>query len=182
MVCDPLPAAVKNGALLQVAHPYRSPLQHPSTFENYLNAALIALVIHEHIITLDMEVRLIWRKRRTLPAVLFIINRYNLLLDAIVLLQIYLHINLTVINDVSITVAYCVAAALLAWRMYALHDRSRKLFYLILVPSLVPAVAAAICAVSARKSGWLARLFKGSQSQDCHVELSMSADLHLTRK
>ncbi|GJE93812.1 hypothetical protein PsYK624_099740 [Phanerochaete sordida] len=73
-----------------------SPLQDASFFQDYINGALIALIAYEHIITFDAEIRVIWGRRRTLPAILFVINRYNLLLDAIVLLQIYLRLDLTV--------------------------------------------------------------------------------------
>ncbi|KAI0758528.1 hypothetical protein BC629DRAFT_1112113 [Irpex lacteus] len=50
----------------------------------YVHGMLTALTIHDHLITFDREVELIWRRRVTVGSVIFLINRYTALAMGIV--------------------------------------------------------------------------------------------------
>ncbi|KAI0337148.1 hypothetical protein BDW22DRAFT_1349368 [Trametopsis cervina] len=45
----------------------------------FINAALFALAVYEYAITLEEEIKCVWRREFTLPGVLLIINRYCIL-------------------------------------------------------------------------------------------------------
>ncbi|KAL4248674.1 hypothetical protein ABKN59_006270 [Abortiporus biennis] len=47
-------------------------------------AAAFALVLYEHIITVDQEVACIWRRKFNAASVLFIVNRYGVLAEAVI--------------------------------------------------------------------------------------------------
>ncbi|GJE85080.1 hypothetical protein PsYK624_011570 [Phanerochaete sordida] len=49
---------------------------------SYVQTAVTALVVYEHIITLSSEITMVWRRRPTVSAALFLSIRYCLLLQA----------------------------------------------------------------------------------------------------
>jgi len=51
---------------------------------------MVALMVHDWFILLDYEVEYIWRKRWSIPKVLFIISRYGLLLDMPMVIALHL--------------------------------------------------------------------------------------------
>ncbi|EKM58486.1 uncharacterized protein PHACADRAFT_182807 [Phanerochaete carnosa HHB-10118-sp] len=61
-------------------------LTDPGTFandaavQNYVCVAMMTLILWEHVITLPEEIHFIWRRRLSRSTVLFIINRYGVLL------------------------------------------------------------------------------------------------------
>ncbi|KAH9896105.1 hypothetical protein C8Q73DRAFT_644233 [Cubamyces lactineus] len=57
--------------------------------ENCALFAEAALIFHEYFITLDSEVRLIWRRRTTGASVLFFLNRYIMIFDNVITLASY---------------------------------------------------------------------------------------------
>ncbi|KAI0791768.1 hypothetical protein C8Q75DRAFT_756185 [Abortiporus biennis] len=63
-----------------------SPEVVESYWFNFFEAAAIvsvaALTIYDHAITLDLEVEQIWKKRINLSSLIFIVNRYNLLVSS----------------------------------------------------------------------------------------------------
>jgi len=54
--------------------------------DNTLSAAFIALLLYDHVITLDKEIDWIWTLRWRLPKILFVINRY--FITAVLMLQV----------------------------------------------------------------------------------------------
>ncbi|KIM76582.1 hypothetical protein PILCRDRAFT_12636 [Piloderma croceum F 1598] len=59
---------------------------------NYVNVSFIMLVLYDHVITLDMEIKWIWTLRWGLPKIIFLINRYLLtsfILLGVITLTIY---------------------------------------------------------------------------------------------
>ena len=46
----------------------------------------VALIVYEHLITILQEYQVIWRRKISIPKVLFVINRYGLLTFGIVYL------------------------------------------------------------------------------------------------
>ncbi|RDX46039.1 hypothetical protein OH76DRAFT_1485822 [Lentinus brumalis] len=46
---------------------------------NYLAVGSVALIVYEHLLTIVQEYRVIWRRKLSIPMVLFIVNRYGLL-------------------------------------------------------------------------------------------------------
>ncbi|KIM91463.1 hypothetical protein PILCRDRAFT_130148 [Piloderma croceum F 1598] len=68
---------------------------------NYFIAGSIALLLYDHIITLDKEVEWIWTLRWRLPKVLFIINRY--IISLLLLLDIVPELVYPVFIPVTVT-------------------------------------------------------------------------------
>ncbi|GJE93785.1 hypothetical protein PsYK624_099470 [Phanerochaete sordida] len=60
-------------------------------FSDYTNIIASALVIYEHSITFSQEMRVIWQRRRTLVSAIFLINRYNILCSAVIVLLLGTH-------------------------------------------------------------------------------------------
>ncbi|EKM50773.1 uncharacterized protein PHACADRAFT_32747 [Phanerochaete carnosa HHB-10118-sp] len=158
-------------------------------FVNNFNVLLSALALYEHSITFGEEVRVIWQRKQTLTTVLFLCNRYNVLFSATILLSMCMRVTgnsltfyvLKNLLEVSTVIAYCLTAdsaiAFTALRVYALWDRSMKLFYLILVLSLAPTIASLICFVVARSEPRVALQLDGSFK--CTLGLAMVPELHL---
>ncbi|KIM90137.1 hypothetical protein PILCRDRAFT_172884 [Piloderma croceum F 1598] len=49
-----------------------------TTKNNYVDVAFIMLMLYDHVITLDVEIELIWTLRLGLPKLIFLVNRYLL--------------------------------------------------------------------------------------------------------
>ena len=58
-----------------------------------------ALVVFEHLITIDREIEVFWKQKFSIAKALFIINRYLILLDA----------TLRLVSDLDIRLAYRVS-------------------------------------------------------------------------
>ncbi|KIP01653.1 hypothetical protein PHLGIDRAFT_80288, partial [Phlebiopsis gigantea 11061_1 CR5-6] len=93
------------------------------------------LVVYEHIITIDQEAALIWRRKWTGPTVLFAINRYNLLLQAVLQLT---PVSAGVLLSVAPNVLYNKVLALSALRVCAIWGHNMWLCMIVLLLGLVP--------------------------------------------
>ncbi|KAI0706033.1 hypothetical protein C8T65DRAFT_830496 [Cerioporus squamosus] len=51
---------------------------------NYLAVGSVALIVYEHLLTAMQEYRVVWKRKMSIPMVLFVVNRYGLLLFGIV--------------------------------------------------------------------------------------------------
>ncbi|EKM58263.1 uncharacterized protein PHACADRAFT_252460 [Phanerochaete carnosa HHB-10118-sp] len=113
---------------------------------NYSNVAMLALVIYEHIITLDMEFTYIWRKGTGRGVrLLYSINRYAVLAYAIIgyWSSLVPKVNcgaVTRLTEVLILLLWTVFGVFSALRIYGLWEKNRYLFALILSLNLVQVV------------------------------------------
>ncbi|KAI0747406.1 hypothetical protein C8Q74DRAFT_1374441 [Fomes fomentarius] len=108
--------------------------------EQMCYGAMSALAIYEHLITFDREVRLVWRRKITGATVLFVLNKYLLLMRFIVVLTSY-NISTTEVQavyPVGRRLANDTPLAFAALRVYALTDHLWWLAGIIFLVSSVP--------------------------------------------
>ncbi|GJE93784.1 hypothetical protein PsYK624_099450 [Phanerochaete sordida] len=60
---------------------------------SYSNVIMSSLVLYEHLITVAPEVEVVWQRKRSIPSVLFLCNRYNVLCSATILLLMCLRVT-----------------------------------------------------------------------------------------
>ncbi|KZT73120.1 hypothetical protein DAEQUDRAFT_800096 [Daedalea quercina L-15889] len=137
---------------LQLAKPSAIFVQIYLDLENYLFFSATAIVFHDYFLTLDREVSYIWTVKQSFVTMLFYGFRYAALLNIIPMLLIrmsllslqsnwscgvVLHVQMAL--DTIILVSGTIFAAL---RVYAIFNRSRSLFCLVLVTGLLnPAIS-----------------------------------------
>ncbi|KAI0708036.1 hypothetical protein C8Q76DRAFT_800315 [Earliella scabrosa] len=163
--------------------------------EKLCYGAMGALAIYEHLITFDSEVRLVWRRKVTGATVLFMLNKYLLLLRFLIVLTSY-DITTTEVSDSNLRPARCsdltldrcratvlagdffqtaphlIWAAFAALRVYALTDHLWWLAAIIFLVSSVP-VATNTYAYSITSIESFIPPF------NCISSLSMSEELYL---
>ncbi|KAI0760553.1 hypothetical protein C8Q74DRAFT_1207827, partial [Fomes fomentarius] len=109
-----------------------------------------ALVLYEHAITLGTEVQQIWRRHLSGATVLFIMTRYLILLDQILVMISLSSIRslevghcrtLTWLHAVTTSILIVVMSAVAAVRVYALWNRDLRLFALVMATGVLPALA-----------------------------------------
>ncbi|OBZ75394.1 hypothetical protein A0H81_04370 [Grifola frondosa] len=121
--------------------------------ENYCLAAAAALLVFDYMVTFDREVYLIWKRKTTGATILFMLNRYIIILAFIVavvetvrltdksgLLKFFLQSCHDIFWFVQVfdLLPYIVWAAFSSLRAYALSDYNRPLAATILVFGLAP--------------------------------------------
>ncbi|KAI0799659.1 hypothetical protein BC629DRAFT_1611282 [Irpex lacteus] len=107
-----------------------------------------ALVIYEHLLTLQREIRLIWKGPANIASTVFIANHYVALIYVLCGL-VTLNPNSscasgfaeTIINQVCYLILTTIFAFFAALRVYAIWDRNRVLFFLTASIGFIPVVA-----------------------------------------
>ncbi|OCH90408.1 hypothetical protein OBBRIDRAFT_793396 [Obba rivulosa] len=115
-------------------------------FGNYCDTATYVIVLYDYLLTLSTEVEVIWtRKMINLTSVLFLVNRYNTLLNVASAALFVLLSQTTAVrnlgyafNAVTDLVSYIVWASFSAMRVYSLDNRNLALASLALALGLVP--------------------------------------------
>ncbi|KAI0095194.1 hypothetical protein BDY19DRAFT_73491 [Irpex rosettiformis] len=105
--------------------------------------AAIALLVYDHLISLDREIELVWRKRKAHPVFfLYVFNRFFVLayyiFDSVPLtyngiVSTKICVFYLMLDVIVTTVTTLVVQVLLQLRIYALYDRSRKVLLVLLV-------------------------------------------------
>ncbi|KAI0084346.1 hypothetical protein BDY19DRAFT_997827 [Irpex rosettiformis] len=62
------------------------PLTRAIVIEEYACAAVAAAVLYDYLLTLDLEVHMIWRRKLGLPTLIFLANRYSCIAFSITLI------------------------------------------------------------------------------------------------
>lgn len=158
-------------------------------FENYVNMITSALILYEHLITISQEIEVIWKRSRSLPTALFLLNRYNTLFNASIVILMGLHnttngttlMIMNILLNASSILAYCLIAVFTALRVYALWSNNSRLFIMILIPSLAPAVTSLICLILLTTQRTIVPAF-GKSTAICVVRRTMSPKVHTRRE
>lgn len=113
----------------------------------YCSLLAASLIIFEHLVTLSTEVDVIWRRRLTnFTSILFLVNRYNLLLQAVFSICFVASLFptdssckvLQAFNQISYLVSFAVWALFSALRVYTIDNRNVSLSSITLALGLVP--------------------------------------------
>ncbi|KAI0350707.1 hypothetical protein OH77DRAFT_1412511 [Trametes cingulata] len=117
-------------------------LLYQAAYSNlYWTSCVVALLIYDYLLTFRHEVRFVWSQNFSAATVLFILNRYVILLlylvDVVTLFPIIPEVRrfITVLE----VIPYIVWAAFSSLRAYALSSRTSSIGIVILLLSLVPA-------------------------------------------
>ncbi|KAF8871175.1 hypothetical protein BD779DRAFT_1791659 [Infundibulicybe gibba] len=122
-----------------------------------VTAAAATLVVFDHILTIQQEVTLIWRNPWNVTSLLYIWNRYYTLIVLAIDMSIVLRVidsnevcsKYQVFEAVSGTVLVITIDVILAFRVWILYEKSRKLLLLLIGCLLVEFIAMAIIAIKA---------------------------------
>ncbi|KAI0754211.1 hypothetical protein C8Q80DRAFT_1094190, partial [Daedaleopsis nitida] len=115
----------------------------------FLSCAATALVLYEYIITIELEVQQIWRRKISGASILFILTRYLTLLNR-VFVVIGLGLTrvlacscrtITWLQAVTTSILVVVMSAIAGIRVYALWNRDIRLFALVILCGVFPAIA-----------------------------------------
>jgi hypothetical protein len=113
--------------------------------DNGIIFGLSALVFYEYIITLQDEIDMIWRKRWNAATILFMVNRYLMLLYNAVGLVIPTTLRsctaVQILLDILTVLLFVVFAVFATLRIYAIWNRNIPISLLILALYLVPVVS-----------------------------------------
>ncbi|OCH94034.1 hypothetical protein OBBRIDRAFT_748553 [Obba rivulosa] len=107
----------------------------------YCNLATAVIILYEYLSTFSAEVELIWRRGlANFTAVLFLINRYNSLLQSALILVPF-HVSckpLMIVIDVGNLISFFVWASFSALRVYSVDNRNILLATITLSLGIVP--------------------------------------------
>jgi len=106
---------------------------------NYLGTASMALLLYDHLLTLDDEIQYIWRRRLSLITYLFLINRYLTPLGFIVNMLAYLSplftpevcVHFVRYEGAFTTVSVGIAASMMIIRVYAVYGENKGILALL---------------------------------------------------
>ncbi|KAJ6564986.1 hypothetical protein DFH09DRAFT_1158265 [Mycena vulgaris] len=100
---------------------------------DYAHLVGMTILYWDHVITLDREINLLWKRRKSLSSYCFFVNRYFAFLSGIpVLLHPFLTlssemcIRYTFSREIILIVTQLIVSVILALRIYALYGRSRR--------------------------------------------------------
>ncbi|KAF8870291.1 hypothetical protein BD779DRAFT_1792136, partial [Infundibulicybe gibba] len=107
---------------------------------NYLVAASATVIIFDHIITIEQEVALIWRRPWNITSLLYIWNRYYALISLVIYSSYIFRImdsNKACLRSVTFqglsgTVLVATVDTILAFRVWILYEKSRKLLWFLI--------------------------------------------------
>ncbi|KAJ7260104.1 hypothetical protein C8J57DRAFT_483879 [Mycena rebaudengoi] len=125
---------------------------HDIQATRYAQLSSSAIIIFDHLITLDEEVELIWRSSWSMGKVLFIINRYYTLICVVV--NNYALFSPTLSDSVSLRffhwqgwtglIACMIAEVILQMRLYALYFLNKKVLALMVVTFIISSTSSAV--------------------------------------
>ncbi|KAJ7135668.1 hypothetical protein C8R44DRAFT_768839 [Mycena epipterygia] len=133
----------------------------------------------DHLITLDREINLIWRRRKSLSAYCFIANRYFAFLSGIPVSalpflslapKICLHYSL--FREIELIATQALVSIVMIIRVYALFGRNSRVLGLLIGIAAV-AVAVSVWSLSGQHASRPATL------GGCHFELTQATSFHL---
>lgn len=102
---------------------------------NYVSVVSLALVAYDTIITMEQEIRLVWRGRWGLPSILYILTRYGTVIQAAVTtvtstdwnVDMSTCLRLNLFSQWTIPLVMVIVEATLAMRVVALYENRRSM-------------------------------------------------------
>ncbi|KAJ7637348.1 hypothetical protein DFH06DRAFT_1478816 [Mycena polygramma] len=106
---------------------------------NYIHLIGLTILFFDHLITLDTEINLLWRRSKSLSAHWFYINRYFGFLSGIavsalpfVTLSVKTCRQYSFAREVILVATQAITSAIMIIRVYALYGRSRRILWFLL--------------------------------------------------
>ncbi|KAJ7661144.1 hypothetical protein B0H17DRAFT_1212331 [Mycena rosella] len=106
---------------------------------NYAHLIGITFLYFDHLITLDREISLVWRKRKSLSSYSFLLNRYFAFISGIPVAALpFLTLSLktcaiySLFRELALLVAQAIVSLIMVMRVYAIFGRSRRVLWMIL--------------------------------------------------
>ncbi|EKM57579.1 uncharacterized protein PHACADRAFT_90412, partial [Phanerochaete carnosa HHB-10118-sp] len=102
-----------------------------------------ALIFYDHLITLDQEIRTVWRRKFSIVSLLIVFTRWTLIIQA----------TFTFIMAQGLIVSHSVSCAtqplvvFSALRVCAIWNQNYVLFIIVLVLGLTPVITNAVCTI-----------------------------------
>ncbi|KAJ7481954.1 hypothetical protein FB451DRAFT_1237644 [Mycena latifolia] len=103
---------------------------------NYTHLVGITFLYWDHLITLDNEINLLWRRRKALSACWFFLNRYFAFISGIPVAMLpfltvskQMCLNLTFFREVALLVTQTIVSIIMVIRVYALFGRNRRVLW-----------------------------------------------------
>ncbi|KAF7332480.1 hypothetical protein MKEN_00130100 [Mycena kentingensis (nom. inval.)] len=122
---------------------------------NYLNYAIVCLLVYELLTSLDDEVQYVWPLKWRLPKILFMLNRY-FIRGMLVWLRIVANYPGTTAEFcrvysywqmIPLRLAILAAQALVAIRVWAIYNNSRRMLYILSTLFLLEFIAITVCVI-----------------------------------
>ncbi|KAJ7053668.1 hypothetical protein C8F01DRAFT_1165815, partial [Mycena amicta] len=146
---------------------------------NYLRLVGIVLLYWDHFITLDKEIDLFWRRRKSLSSYCFFINRYFAFFTSIpsgavpfLTLSRSACSQFCIFREVVLVLTQSLVAGIMVIRIYALFARSKRILYVLLV--LLAAVVGVVGYSLKGQHGYYPKVVGG-----CHWSMSDDTAMHL---
>jgi len=124
-----------------------STLDVESTDTGYMYTAFAVIIFYDHLLYLDQEVSLFWRKKLFTSSVIFILNRYFLLVYGVIcLLQIPLWTTAMGCEATNLAlyitniILFVVTAMFSALRVYAISSGDKAIAFAVLIIGIIPAI------------------------------------------
>ncbi|KAG2040726.1 hypothetical protein BDR03DRAFT_998035 [Suillus americanus] len=98
-------------------------------WNNIIAVAVITLISYEYILQFDKEVTFVWERQWSVMTYLYLAVRYFGIFLAMICSYCY---AMFLLMQWSYSVYFCLAEVVLIWRLYALHNQSKPLLYILL--------------------------------------------------
>ncbi|KAJ6571465.1 hypothetical protein B0H19DRAFT_1130033 [Mycena capillaripes] len=138
----------------------------------------LTILFSDHLFTLDTEINLLWRRRKSLSAYWFYINRYfgvfsGIAVSALPFLTLSLEmcIRYSLFRELVLVVAQTINSIIMVIRVYALYGRSRRILWGLFLIGLV-VVAVTIYSFSQQHAS------RPTVVGGCHFDLTESTSHH----
>ncbi|KAJ7488128.1 hypothetical protein FB451DRAFT_1553615 [Mycena latifolia] len=136
-------------------------LVHDARTTSYLAVAALALLIYDHILSLDHEIEFVWNKRKSFGGYLYLWNRYWTLIITCINTSVVLREitsdkvcrNYFEFESLSATLTVATIDLILLMRVWILFGRSRRLLYILASVMLVELCIMFTIAVLVTRSG-----------------------------
>jgi len=116
------------------------------------------VLYYDHLISMDKEVNLIWRRRKSLSAYCFLLNRYFAFISGIPVSIIpFLSpttekcLRLSLFRELAIVFTQAITAAIMIIRVYALYGRSQRVLWF-MIGTAASVVAVSVWSVSGQQA------------------------------
>ncbi|CAA7269882.1 unnamed protein product [Cyclocybe aegerita] len=126
---------------------------------HYLYVVAFACLFYDHVITLDAEIKYVWRRNKNANAYLFFVNRYFAFVANIIVFIPRLgedvgiealYTGFTVVRELLLIFSGVFICVLLTLRIYALYERSRRML-IFFVCFLVSGIAVSIFVITQKR-------------------------------
>ncbi|KAJ7115093.1 hypothetical protein C8R43DRAFT_125057 [Mycena crocata] len=146
---------------------------------NYAHIVGITFLYWDHLITLDSEITLLWKRRKSLSAYCFFVNRYFAFLSGIpvsllpfLTLSTEVCINYSLFRELALLLTQAIVSVIMIIRVYALFGRSPRVLWFLIGTGLC-VLGVSVWSVTGQHT-WRSKVLGG-----CHFGLMQSTAYRL---